>query len=55
MYDETFNAYQKIESKNGNITTDQFNNFYDKYIHLFITVKNMTEELIQRKKTYRFD
>ena len=50
MYGETFDAYQKIESKNGNITTDQFNNFYDKYIHLFITAKNMTEKLIERKK-----
>ena len=50
MYGETFDAYQKIESKNGNITTNQFNNFYDKYIHLFITAKNMTEELIERKK-----
>ena len=50
MYGETFDAYQKIESKNGNITTDQFDNFYGKYIHLFITAKNMTEELIERKK-----
>ena len=30
MYGEALNAYQKIQPKNGNITTDQLNSFYDK-------------------------
>lgn len=50
VYGEAMDAYQKIEPKNGNITIDEFNSFYDKDRQLIIDIKNMTDELNERKQ-----
>ena len=50
MYGEALDAYQKIQPKNGNVTVDQLNSYYDKYRKFIISTINTTDQLNERKQ-----